>query len=278
MNKRGDGGHENIVAPFVKHCLRNYRRNLHAPLNWSLLSRARWFIPPSSFRFTPPFLPPIPSFFFHFSFFIFQLSSRNENAYISKSRQRDTQRVEAYLREKKREKKGKEEGGKPILCDIAKGVWRTMAIFRNGLLEKEKKKKKGNESTGGGLGGWNNAIWIYDPKKDAWSEDRDRGNIGNSLYPKRKTDGRKFRTEEKWRRKKEIVSRIFDAGRRNVRVGVTTWNSMEDENGKRFGRRRNFFPSFDRSREYRFQILFPKKKRKRNIFFPVKNSLSSKSN
>lgn len=276
MNKRGDGGHENIVAPFVKHCLRNYRRNLHAPLNWSLLSRARWFIPPSSFRFTPlSFLPSPPFFFiFHFSFSNFLLATK-----MRTYRGSVTRSVLKRIWEKKARKKGEGGGGKvDTLRYCERSVTNNGDISKIGLLEKEK-KKKGNESTGDGLGGWNNAIWIYDPKKDAWSEDRDRGNIGNSLYPKRKTNGRKFRTEEKWRRKKEIVSRIFDAGRRNVGVGATTWNSMEGENGKRFGRRRNFFPSFDRSREYRFQILFPKKKRKRNIFLPVKNSsLSSKSN
>lgn len=214
MNKRGDGGHENIVAPFVKHCLRNYRRNLHAPLNWSLLSRARWFIPPSSFRFTPlSFLPSPPFFFiFHFSFSNFLLATKMRTY---RNRGSVTRSVLKRIWEKKSEKKrGRRRGESRYFAILRKECDEQWRYFENRFTGKGKKKKKGKESTGGGLGGWNNAIWIYDPKKDAWSEDRDRGNIGNSLYPKRKTNGRKFRTEEKWRRKKEIVSRIFDAGRR----------------------------------------------------------------
>lgn len=167
---------ENIVAPFVKHCRRNYRCNLHAPLNWSLLSPPRWFIPPSSFRFTllsfssHPHPPPFFFFIFHFSTF----SSQRKCLYIfiSKSRQRDTQRVEAYF-QKERDKK--EEGKMSILLRYCE-----RSVTSNGDISKrftgKGKKKKGRRGEWTGMGGlgWNNAIWIYDRKKDAWSEDRDR--------------------------------------------------------------------------------------------------------
>lgn len=141
---------ENIVAPFVKHCRRNYRCNLHAPLNWSLLSPARWFIPPSSFRSTllsfSSHLPPHLLFFS--SFFIFQLSRRNENACISSFRNRGSVTRSVLKRIFRKSETKRRRGKCRYFCDIAKGVWRTMAIFRNGLLEKEKKKGRRGEWTG----------------------------------------------------------------------------------------------------------------------------------
>lgn len=227
-------------------------------------------------RFVSPSFPfpptPTPLLFFS-SFFIFQLSRRNENVCISSFRNRGSVTRSVLKRIFRKSETKRRRGKCRYFCDIAKGVWRTMAIFRNGLLEKEKKKGKEGEMNGGG--------WIRLEQCDldirseercvirrSWSEileivyiRKEKRTFGSFVYIYIYIRLCVSNGPSGGGKRKEKSFHGFSTGRRNV--GATTWNSMEDE--KVWSRR--YFFSIDRSREYKFHF---QERERREIWLPVK--------
>lgn len=221
--------------------------------------------------FHPPFLflpPPTPLLFFS-SFFTFQLSRRNENACISSFRNRGSVTRSVLKRIFRKSETKRRRGKCRYFCDIAKGVWRAMAIFRNGLLEKE--KKKGKE------GGMNGDGWIRLEQCDldirseercvirrSWSEileivyiRKEKRTVGSFVYIYTSVCFERA----KWRRKKEgeIVSRIFDGE-------AQRWRNNLKLDGRWEGLVASIF-FFDRPRQYKFHF---QERERREIWLPVK--------
>lgn len=262
---------ENIVAPFVKHCRRNYRCNLHAPLNWSLLSPARWFIPPSSFRFTLLSFsshPPPPSFFFlHFSLFNFLVATKMLVYLHFEIEAAWHAACWSVFSERARQKGGGENVDTfAILRKECDEQWRYFET-----VYWKRKKKKGKE------GGMNGDGWIRLEQCDldirseercvirrSWSEileivyiRKEKRTVGSFVYIYTSVCFERA----KWRRKKEgeIVSRIFDGE-------AQRWRNNLKLDGRWEGLVASIF-FFDRPRQYKFHF---QERERREIWLPVK--------